>query len=766
MGWMSWELFRCNVDCSEDPTSCISEAMYKAQVDALADGGYVAAGYTGIHMDDCWENKNPSRDPDTGNLIPNATRFPSGLKALGDYMHGKGATFGLYTAESPHTCGGYPASANNEEKDAKQFAEWGVDYIKVDGCGDKSYYENGYAAMGAALEASGRDIVYSCSWPAYIGNNESEKPFSTFINDGCNLWRNWRDIQCEWDSLDGIINHWGDYGSVLAPYAGPGHWHDMDMLLIGANCITVEEERTQMAIWSISAAPLIMGNDLRNVSDASKNVLLNKDAIAVNQDPLGQMGVRVSANASDAQQIWARNLANDNVAVGLYNKGGSWTPPPIPSGEQCPPLDKWTFEGRGYLEACGGPDGDLGSFSDMTVEEAGAKCRASDECAGFSYKKRDKSGYFKKNANCGLVRNGVYEGYVKPSQVPPATGSTADIEVKFADVGLYGPVRVYDIWAGEDRGVFNGSYTAKGVAFHDTAFLRLSRAKTPAPKPAVATQDCQNGVVAGSIRFTEQGDEKDLFVYQAGGTGSGGIDLSTPGQMRVSHGARGYFADKCEESFSPDVFHRVNVVGKTVSFKTDLSAVGCGCNAAFYMSSMPGYTSDQQPDPSEAGDYYCDANKVGGNFCPEMDLMEANAHAFQVTPHKCDQPQGKYYDNCDRGGSGQKMADPSQYGPGASKIDTNKPFYVNITFGTDASGNLNRVTTVFSQDEQITVDNQDASYLAQAGAQFKDGMTFIFSSWGDTGQTMQWLDVPPCDIGTSCNNGVAVWSDFRIESNP
>lgn len=146
--------------------------MYKSQTDALARDGYVEAGYTGIHMDDCWENKHPARDPATQELMPNATRFPSGLKALGDYMHSKGATFGLYTAESPSTCGGYPASANMESTDAKLFASWGVDYLKVDGCGPADYYAHGYQAMGAALEASGRDIVYSCSWPAYINGEK------------------------------------------------------------------------------------------------------------------------------------------------------------------------------------------------------------------------------------------------------------------------------------------------------------------------------------------------------------------------------------------------------------------------------------------------------------------------------------------------------------------------------------------------------------------------------------------------------------------
>jgi alpha-N-acetylgalactosaminidase len=140
-------------------------------------------------MDDCWEEKHPPRDPTTNELRGDGVRFASGMKALGDYVHAAGLSFAMYTAESTETCGGYPASANYEALDAQTFAAWGVDYLKVDGCGPGDYYPHGYQAMGAALEASGRDIVYSCSWPAYIGSNESVKPFGTFIDDGCNLWR-------------------------------------------------------------------------------------------------------------------------------------------------------------------------------------------------------------------------------------------------------------------------------------------------------------------------------------------------------------------------------------------------------------------------------------------------------------------------------------------------------------------------------------------------------------------------------------------------
>ena len=478
MGWMSWELFRCDVDCASDPDMCISEKLYRAQTDALKSGGYVEAGYVGIHMDDCWPEKYPPRDPRTGKLRPNATRFPSGLKALGDYIHSKGARFGLYTAESPSTCGGYPGSApDHEGLDAKTFASWGVDYLKVDGCGDPGYYKGGYKAMGNALEESGRGIVYSCSWPAYInGGNETLQPFGEFIMDGCNLWRNWHDIQCNWDSLSSIIDHWGDYGSSLAPFAGPGHWHDMDMLLIGAKCVSENEERTQMAIWSISAAPLIMGNDLRAVPSASREILLNQDAIAVNQDALGQMGIRLTESADARTQVWYRNLENGDVAVALYYKAAAVpiTPPFDNSTENCEG-DIWVAtEGR-YYEACGGAGGDVGSFEGNTAAEAKAKCCSNSVCAGFSINEGG-DGFYKENANCGVRTNKAFNGYTRKSAIPntPPLNSSADITVNFADVHLYGPVQVYDIWEQKTLGTFKGSYTAKSVPYHGTAFLRLS----------------------------------------------------------------------------------------------------------------------------------------------------------------------------------------------------------------------------------------------------------------------------------------------------
>jgi len=466
MGWMSWEVFRCETDCATYPDSCINEQLYKTMADRLVSDGYLAAGYNGIHIDDCWEQKNPPRT--NGKLVADPTRFPSGLAALASYMHNQSVQFAAYTAESTTTCGGYPASEGYESTDANTFASWGVDYLKVDGCGSVAYYPTGYPLMGNALIASGRDIVYSCSWPAYLGSNESVKPFQTMIDIGCNLWRNWDDIQCSWSSLVSIIDYWGDWGPVIAPYAGPGHWNDPDMLLIGNDCISDDEARTQMAIWSIVAAPLIMGNDLRNVTASTKAILLNKEAIAVDQDSAGKQGLRITPQG--ATEIWSRNLADGRVAVGLFNKEGN-APPPAP-------CTTWNITVDGYLEACGGGSGNLECFSGVPLDSALAYCCNESTCAGFSYDPASLSGCYKLNTDCGFVSNNNYDGYFKPNFVPPS--GPANITIRFQDVGLSGSVLVHDIWQQKDIGTFTTSYTASNVPFHGIAFLTLSATKNVA----------------------------------------------------------------------------------------------------------------------------------------------------------------------------------------------------------------------------------------------------------------------------------------------
>lgn len=201
---------------------------------------------------------------------------------------------------------------------------------------------------------------------------------------------------------------------------------------------------------------------MRNVSSASRAIVTNADAIAVSQDSLGQMGLRLD-NSSDAPlQRWWRVLANGDVAVGLYNKAG---------GAPAAPCPVWNHTTGGYEECCGPST----CFSGMTKDAAEAACCADASCAGFSFDPSTGSGCYKSDTNCGFTNSSVYEGYDKPS-FTPSPGAPADITINFADVNLVGAVSVYDIWAGKTVGTFSGSYTARQVAHHDTAFLRLSKA--------------------------------------------------------------------------------------------------------------------------------------------------------------------------------------------------------------------------------------------------------------------------------------------------
>jgi hypothetical protein len=208
------------------------------------------------------------------------------------------------------------------------------------------------------------------------------------------------------------------------------------------------------------------------VSAESKAILLNQDAIAVSQDKLGKMGLRLE-NTSTPTQVWFRELSGGDAAVALYNAKGDAPPlPPIPTGN----CNNWTKTTGGYYESCGGSSGNVGSFSDLTVAEAEAHCCSDSKCAGFSYAGGAKgSGYYKGNANCGFTK-GNYEGYFKPSQVPPTgPSSPADITVKFSDIQMAGSVEVYDIWEQKSLGVFTDEFTAKQVPFHGSAFVRLSK---------------------------------------------------------------------------------------------------------------------------------------------------------------------------------------------------------------------------------------------------------------------------------------------------
>lgn len=307
MGWETWERFRCNVNCKDDPDDCISEQLIKTMADYMVSEGYLAAGYEYITTGDCFLAL--SRDSE-GRLHPDPQRFPSGIKKLSDYVHSKGLKFGIAEDFGTETCSGYPGSEFYMQLDAQTFADWGVDYLKFDGCNSNPKdMDDGYTAMGFFLNKTGRPIVYSCEWPFYQ-QRAGMKPDYGAIQKACNLWRNLPDVQDSWVSMYTIINQYGEDKYSFAKYAKPGAWNDPDQLVIGNFGLSYEQSRVQMALWAIMASPLIMSNDLRAVPKWAKELLQNKHLIAINQDPLGIQGTRILQKVNGTTiQVWSRPVS-------------------------------------------------------------------------------------------------------------------------------------------------------------------------------------------------------------------------------------------------------------------------------------------------------------------------------------------------------------------------------------------------------------------------------------------------------------------------
>ena len=294
MGFNTWNKFACNV----------SEDLVKGMADAMATSGMKDVGYRYVVIDDCWQ---VSRDG-KGAIVADPGRFPNGMKALADYIHGKGLQFGIYTDLGTKTCAGRPGSYGHHSQDAKTYASWGVDYVKVDWChADSLSAAAQYRSFRRALEASGRPIVLSiCEW----GTNN---PWEWGPSTG-QLWRTTADIDDNWGSMITIA-----LANERHPQsAGPGHWNDPDMLEVGNGGMSLDEYRTHFTLWAIMAAPLIAGNDLRAMTPEIKAILTNRDVIAVNQDPLGIQG-RIVADNGDGVQTWAKPLRGGAVAAALVN---------------------------------------------------------------------------------------------------------------------------------------------------------------------------------------------------------------------------------------------------------------------------------------------------------------------------------------------------------------------------------------------------------------------------------------------------------------
>ncbi|MDH2393305.1 CBM35 domain-containing protein [Streptomyces sp. HNM0663] len=304
MGWNSWNAHGCNV----------TEQHIKDAADAIVNLQLKDKGYQYVNIDDCWQDY--TRDAQ-GNLRSHPTRFPSGIKALADYVHARGLKLGIYATPGTATCAnfwnGYPGklgSLGHEQQDANKFAEWGVDYLKYDWCRanlDGVNRETAFKAMRDALQATSRPIFYSI-------HDEPQQPIPSWRPATANSWRTTSDIRDNWSSMISRAH----LNQPLASWAGPGAWNDPDMLEVGNGGMTDAEYRTHFSLWAEMAAPLLMGNILSSASPATLQILGNADVIAVDQDPLGKQGTVVSS--SSGLVVMSKVLANGDRAVTLTNE--------------------------------------------------------------------------------------------------------------------------------------------------------------------------------------------------------------------------------------------------------------------------------------------------------------------------------------------------------------------------------------------------------------------------------------------------------------
>ena len=303
MGWSTWNKFAGN----------INEEVIRTMADAMVESGLSEVGYQYINIDDCWHGK---RDAD-GFIQPDAKKFPAGMKALADYVHSKGLKLGIYSDCGTATCAGMPGSLGHEYQDALQYARWGVDYLKEDWCNTQDVNAVGaYRLMSEALRAAGRPIFLSmCEW----GGN---KPWR-WARDIGHSWRIGPDIWCNFDSTR-VHPGFTDIGVMqcirlnesLRTYAGPGHWNDPDMLEVG-NGMTVNEDRAHFTMWCMMASPLILGNDIRNMSQATKDIIMNREMIDIDQDEMGVQGLHY--NNDQGLEFWFKPLRNGDWAMTILN---------------------------------------------------------------------------------------------------------------------------------------------------------------------------------------------------------------------------------------------------------------------------------------------------------------------------------------------------------------------------------------------------------------------------------------------------------------
>jgi alpha-galactosidase len=323
MGWNSWNMFGPKV----------SAETIRQTADVLVSSGLKECGYDYLVIDDCWSRKE-GRDKN-GNLVPDHPRFPDGVKPLADHCHNLGLKIGIYSDAADRTCGGYPGSFGFEEQDAALWASWGIDFLKYDYCNAPNEQEPAierYTKMGRALKATGREILFSlCEWGG-------RSPWLWGREAGGSMWRVSGDVFDSWVDVwmthgagyYGIgVDHSLDIAAFLSDYGGPGGWNDLDMLVVGlkgkgqieGGGLTGIEYRTHMSLWCMACSPLMIGCDIRAMDKTTAETLMNREVLAVNQDPLGIPGRRVKRYGSC--EVWKKPLTDGAMAVMVVNRGHS-----------------------------------------------------------------------------------------------------------------------------------------------------------------------------------------------------------------------------------------------------------------------------------------------------------------------------------------------------------------------------------------------------------------------------------------------------------
>jgi alpha-galactosidase len=332
MGWNSWNMFGWN----------IHETAIRETADALMSSGLKECGYNYFVIDDCWSRKE-GRD-DNGDLVPDPEKFPNGIRAIADYVHGLGFKIGIYSDAADRTCGGHPGSYGFEDQDAQLWAAWGIDFLKYDYCNaptDQATASERYSRMGEALRKTGRNFLFSlCEWGG-------RSPHLWGRSVGGHMWRVSGDVFDSWINI--WMSTWNTYGigvdvsldiaAGLYEFGGPGGWNDLDMLVVGlkgkgqvsGGGMSFIEYQTHMSLWCMACSPLMIGCDVRKLDQETATLLMNREVLAINQDPLGLPARRVKQFG--ACEVWKKPLADGSLAVALINRGSSGSDVTLKAGD-------------------------------------------------------------------------------------------------------------------------------------------------------------------------------------------------------------------------------------------------------------------------------------------------------------------------------------------------------------------------------------------------------------------------------------------------